>query len=258
MSSVRRLIASGIVCAALCVRPNAALAWHSPTPTPQPTATSRYPTPTAKPTATPVPTPRPTATPTPKPTVTAAPTPRPTATPAPTATPLPTAKPTPRPTPTVAATAIVAPTPVDVCHHDCPDQIRYGKNGKADQMTVRSAFGPGATILDSDSLSITLSNAAGTIYSASLQAGDLSERGNSIIFLDKRAKSGKGFRGGIASVKIQAVPKDLGTRVTIQVYGDLSAASDPTMTLTIRVGDDVTSVTDTWQEMAYGWLRAHR
>jgi hypothetical protein len=204
-----------------------------------------------------VPTPKPTATaaPTPKPTATAAPTPKPTATAAPT--PQPTPSPTPRPT--IAPTAIVAtPTPAGVCHHDCPDKLRVGKNGQLDQLIVRSAFGPDTRILEGDSLSISLKNAGGTIFSASLQSGDLSRRGRNLVFIDKRAKSGMGFRGGIANVKIQDVPKGLGTRVTIEVWGDLSAATDPTMTLQVRVGDDANAVTDTWEEAPYGWFRVHR
>jgi len=230
----------------------------SPTPTPTPKKT---PTPTPKPTNTPTPTPKPTKTP--SPTATPAPTPKPTSTAAPTPiktpTPLPTstAAPTPTRTPTPLPTGIVSATPVSVCHHNCPDKLRWGKNGKPDQLIVRTAFAADAEILDSDTMSISLRDAAGTIYSASLQAGDLVRRGKSLQFTDRNAKKGTGFRGGIASVKIQAVPKNKGIRVTVEAYGDFSAADDPTMTLRVRVGPHVNLVTDYWEETAYGWYRFH-
>lgn len=235
-----------------------------PTKTPSPTATpTKTPTPTPKPTKTPSPTATPAKTPTPKPTKTPSPTATPTKTPSPTATPTPkatsTAAPTPKPTPTLAPTAVATAvaTPVSVCHHNCPDKLRWGKNGKPDQLTIRSAFPFDAEILESDSLSISLRDAAGTIYSASLQAGDLVRRGKSLQFNDRNAKKGTGFRGGLAKVKIQDVPKGKGVRVTIEAYGDFSAADDPTMTLRLRVGPHVNQITDYWEETAFGWYRFH-
>ena len=208
-------------------------AWGYSTPTPKPTKTP-------SPTKTPTPTPKPTKTPSP----TNTPTPKPTNSPKPTSTPRPT------------GTAIVppGPTPVDVCHHNCPDKIRWNK---VDQLIVRTAFPIQAVVSDSDDLSLTLENANGVIYSASLQPGDLLRRGKSLVFTDRGAKKGAGVRGGIAKVKIQEVPKGLGIRVTIEAYGDLSAATDPTMTLKVRVGAHANQVTDFWQETAFGWFRFH-
>ena len=200
-----------------------------------------YPTPTPKPTNSP----KPTSTPTPAATSTAAPTasPRP-------------ATPTPRPTGTaiVPPTPVTTGTPVDVCHHNCPDKIRFSK---FDQLMVRSAFPIGAYIPDDVDLDITLENANGVVYSASLEPGDLSRRGKSLIFIDRNAKKGTGFRGGLAKVKIQEVPNGLGMRVTIEAYGDLRDATDPTMTLTLRVGEHANSITDTWQQTNFGWFRFH-
>jgi hypothetical protein len=223
-----------------------------PTNSPKPTGTPVYATPTPKPTNSPKPTGTPVSTPTPTPAATA--TARPTGTP--TATPKPTGTPTPRPT----GTAIVPPTPastgtpVDVCHHNCPDKIRFSK---FDQLTVRSAFPIGAFIPDDADLEITLENANGIVYSATLLPGDLSRRGKSLIFLDRNAKKGTGFRDGLSKVKIQEVPNGLGMRVTIEAYGDLKDATDPTMTLTLRVGEHENSITDTWQQTNFGWFRFH-
>jgi hypothetical protein len=124
-------------------------------------------------------------------------------------------------------------------------------------MIIRSAFPIGAFIPDNADLDILLENAAGVVYHASLFPGDLSRRGKSLVFIDRNAKKGAGFRGGLANVKIQEVPNGLGMRVTIEAYGDLSAATDPTMTLTIRVGQHLSEITDTWQQTNFGWFRFH-
>lgn len=253
MPRVTRLLAAGVLCTFVLATPLDAAATHTPTPKP-----TKTPTPTPKPTKTPTPTKTPKPTPTPKPTKTPTPTPKPTKTPTPTPKPTKTPAPTPKPTPTVAATSAgVAPTPEAICHHNCPDKLSFGKNGKPDQLLVRSAFGPAAVIEENDPVTITLSNANGTIYSASLLPGDLVKRGRNLVFTDRHARKGLGIRDGIASVRLSPVPKVFATRVTIQVFADLSAAVDPTMTLVIQVGDDVSAVTDTWQAKKYGWYRFH-
>ena len=250
----RLLAGSTIALLAVAVAASDVHAWgYHPTPTPKPTATPK-----------PTKTPSPTATPTPKPTKTPSPTatPTPTKTPSPTNTPKPTATPTPKPTntPRPTGTAVVPPTPVAtgtpvaVCNHNCPDKIRFSK---FDQLMIRSAFPIGAWIPDDADLEIRLENAAGVIYEASLQPGDLSRRGKSLVFMDRNAKKGTGFRGGIAKVKIQEVPNGKGVRVQLECYGDLSEAVDPTMTLTLRVGEHSNEITDTWQQTNFGWFRFH-
>lgn len=269
MAATARLLAATTVglLVGLMTASNAG-AWY-PTPTPKPT-NSPKPTKTPSPTYAPTPTPKPTNSPKPTGTpVSPTPTPKPTNSPKPTSTPTPaatsTAAPTPSPrpatpTPRPTGTAIVPPTPavtgtpVDVCHHNCPDKIRFSK---FDQLMVRSAFPIGAFISDDTDLEITLENANGIVYSASLQPGDLSRRGKSLVFIDRNAKNGTGFRDGLAKVKIQEVPNGLGVRVTIEAYGDLSTATDPTMTLSVRVGEHANSITDTWQQTNFGWFRFH-
>jgi len=122
---------------------------------------------------------------------------------------------------------------------------------------VRSAFGPAAVVLESDDVEITLSNSGGVIFHGTLLPGDLVKRGKNLVFTDRGARKGTPVRGGISSVRIAPVPKILATRVTIEVFGDLSDADDPTMTLQIRVGDDANAIVDTWQATAYGWYRFH-
>ena len=231
----------------------------SPTPTPKPTAT---PSPTPKPTATPTPTPMATPTSSPTPTPTGTPTPTPTSTPVPTPTPTPAATPTPLPT----GTAVVPPTPTptpqgpaDVCHHACPDTIKFGKRGKPDQLLIRSAF-PADVVLDpaNEAFRVVLSNANGVLYDGFLPAGAIGKKGRKFQFIDRAARKGQGAFDGLFKVEVSSAQADAGTRVTIQAYGDLAAATLPEMTITITLGDDVVQRTDVWGTKAYGWINIHR
>jgi choice-of-anchor A domain-containing protein len=237
----------------------------TPTPTPAPTAT---PTPTPAPTATPTPTPAPTATPTPTsaPTATPTPTPAPTATPtptpAPTATPTPAPTPTPQPTGAVTATPAPTPTPLapaDVCHHACPDTLKFGKAPKPDALLIRSAFPPDLVLDPSNEpFTIVLRNANGVIYEGSLLPGDLVRKGRMLQFLDRAAKkTPPGTRDGLYKVQLKDA-NGAGMRVTIWAYGDMSTATLADMTIEIGLGDDTIASTDTWLVKKYGWMNRHR
>ncbi len=200
-----------------------------PTPTPGPTPTPPGPTPTQPPG--PTPTPRPGPTPTPRPTVTAAPTP------------------TPRPGPPQPTAAI--------CHHNCPDKIRLTSG--LDNLNVKSAFGPGTVLSPAtESFRIVLRNANGVIYQATLQPGDLVARGGKFRFVDKGARRGTGIRGGLSRVELSEAKGGVGTRVLIEAFGDLNAATLPVMTVEITVGNDTIAYTETWQQKGYGWYLPHR
>ena len=229
----------------------------SPTPTPVATPT---PKPTASPTPVVTPTPKPTASPTP----TATPTSTPAATPTATATPTPTASPTPTPAPT--GTAIVPPTPsptpqgpADVCHHACPDSIKFAKNASLDQLIIRSAF-PVNVALDPahEAFHVVVRNANGVVYEGFLPAGALASKGKKFQFVDRAARKGLGAHDGLFKVEVAAAQADLGTRVTIQAYADLSGATLADMTVTITLGDDSVQRADVWTTKAYGWINRHR
>jgi len=129
---------------------------------------------------------------------------------------------------------------------------------KPDSLSVRSAFPVGTTIDAADDFSIVLRNSSGVVYSASLESGDLVLRGKTFSFTDRTARSGAGTSDGIFLVKIREVPGNRGTRITVRAFADLSAATEASMTLELRVGDDTITITDTWQPKAWGWQRPHR
>ncbi|HEY8516182.1 MAG TPA: choice-of-anchor A family protein [Candidatus Binatia bacterium] len=249
----------------------------TPTPTATPTPTpivTPTPTPVVTPTPTPVvtPTPTPVVTPTPTPVVTPTPTPvvTPTPTPTPVVTPTPTPTATPTSTPTATATPFVPPTPTptvapppqppaEICHHNCPDTLKFGKKGKLGQLVVRTAF-PVGTEIDplNEAFSIVLSNANGPVYVGELQPGDFVKKGKKFRFLDKGARKGAGIRDGLAKVEISEVPKVGGWRVNLQAFADLDAATLAEMTLEVWLGDDAIARTDVWIKKAFGWQNNHR
>ena len=147
--------------------------------------------------------------------------------------------------------------PASICHHNCPDKIKL-KSG-IDTLLVRSAFPP-STVLDpaAEQFEIVLRNANGIIYQATLQPGDLVQVAHTFRFKDKGARRGQGIRGGLSQVLIAPVTGGTGTRVNVEAWGDLDAATEAEMTLEITVGDDATEVTSTWEKRAFGWLRTHR
>jgi hypothetical protein len=144
-----------------------------------------------------------------------------------------------------------------VCHHNCPDKIRLTPG--LDSLNVKSGFGP-STVLSpaTESFRIVLRNANGVIYQAILQPGDLVARGSKFRFVDKGARRGSGIRGGLSRVELSTAKGGLGTRVLVEAFGDLNAATLSVMTVEITVGNDTIAYTATWEQKGYGWYLAHR
>ena len=98
-----------------------------------------------------------------------------------------------------------------------------------------------------------LSNAAGTIYTATLLPGDLSRKGRKWKFKDRGAKSGAGTRDGLMQVQIKFSQDGL-WRIKVRAFDNLRAADDPTMTVSILVDSDYFESTATFQERSKGYL----
>lgn len=181
--------------------------------------------------------------------------PQPTPTPPPGPTPTPTPpRPTPTPTPAGAGPA-PAPT-TGVCHHNCPDKIRF-RSG-LDQLAVKTGFAPGVALDPANqAFRIVLRNASGVLYDASLQPGDLVLRGKKFRFTDKGARRGTGIRGGVSRVEVSQAPNG-GIRVNVEAFADLTAATLAEMTVQVTIGDDAVAYTEIWQQKPYGWYLPHR
>jgi hypothetical protein len=103
-------------------------------------------------------------------------------------------------------------------------------------------------------LGVTLTNANGIIYAASLLPGDLKKLGKVWMFRDNNAVKGPGVRGGLQVVRIRT--KDhLTFRVDLKANSPLlqQLATLPEMTIQIIVGSDAFQQTATWDQLRNGW-----
>lgn len=146
-----------------------------------------------------------------------------------------------------------------VCNHPCPGRITFRPKRPAhDLFGFQASFVPTQALDPSMStIGVTLTNANGIIWSATLLPGDLERRGDKYIFRDKTAKTGPGTRGGLFQLKLKekpdANPQPGLWRINIRGFADLAAATEAEMTVQIVVGNEAFQRTATWQERKNGW-----
>jgi hypothetical protein len=96
-----------------------------------------------------------------------------------------------------------------------------------------------------------LTNANGAIYRAQLQPGDLKGSAIKFGFRDPSARFGSGIRDGL--YKVKGFLRNGVYHFNVFAYADLSAATLPTMTLQIVVGDDAFFTKANWTRTSRGW-----
>ncbi len=101
-------------------------------------------------------------------------------------------------------------------------------------------------------LTVVLTNSNGVIYKARLLPGDLQRHWSTLSFVDKAAARGQGTRDGLYRVKLKHGVGD-SLVMTLEAYGDFSAATLPTMTVQIGIGDDMFFTKGAWTRRRYGW-----
>lgn len=116
---------------------------------------------------------------------------------------------------------------------------------------------PTGTLVDpeNEALTVTLSNADGTIYTTTLPAGSLIEQRGYFRYTNPAARQ---TTGGFGKVKLYFTPDGQNLRLYAQAYGDLSAATLADMTLTVTLGDDTVVSTATWNPTSNGWIFNHQ
>jgi hypothetical protein len=152
-------------------------------------------------------------------------------------------------------TAVAQELPLPIarpCKHPCLNKIIFGDSAHLDKLELHARINP-ATSIDpvSEPFTIEISNANGTVFTATLNPGDfVASGGQRVIYRNPAARSA----GGLARVQIQ--PRhdaNEGFRVDVLAYGDLSAATLADMTTIIAVGNDGFFNTGTWTQRSYGW-----
>jgi hypothetical protein len=133
-----------------------------------------------------------------------------------------------------------------------PGVIRFAEPGAGqDYLMVHGSLSP-TEALDvlGDSTGILLTNANGTIFSAELAGGSLVARSNVFFkFLDRTARA---TRNGIWKIEVRQRRRG-GYTFRVKAYGDLSAATDPVMTVQWHLGGQVFVNHGTWAKTSRGW-----
>jgi hypothetical protein len=124
--------------------------------------------------------------------------------------------------------------------------------GGHDQLVLHKAVIPGVLIdPPNEDVGVVLTNALGLVFRDRLAAGRITQKGR--FRFDYRNLAARRMRRGIARLTIQERPSRGHFRLTLEAYGDLRAATEPEMTLQIKIGDDVFVKTAAWARSRTGW-----
>lgn len=142
------------------------------------------------------------------------------------------------------------------CNHLCNTKLRFATAASSlDYLVTHGRIVPLSAIDPANEMvSFGLANSGGYFVAVTLPAGSLVARpGGRWIYKDQQAR----FTGGIQSMKIGPRRDALGGyRVDVVYFGDMSAATEATMTMLVRIGDDLFTDTGTWTQTQHGWSYA--
>jgi hypothetical protein len=133
-----------------------------------------------------------------------------------------------------------------------PGVIRFAVPGAGqDYLMIHGRLSP-TEALDvlGESTGILLTNANGTIFSAEIAGGSL-VAGSKVFFkfLDRNVRA---THNGIWTIDVRQRRRGSYT-FHVKAYGDLSAATDPVMTVQWHLGGQVFMNHSTWEKMSRGW-----
>jgi hypothetical protein len=133
------------------------------------------------------------------------------------------------------------------CLH-CPSKVSFRRDGPdffsaAGWVDLGASFDPSANVLQTE-----LSNASGVVLLENLPAGSMHKSKAKYWYRDKPAK----VSGGYFQVRMKP-GKDGLWQFKIRIYGDLSTATVPDMTLRITFGSIVAQGSGTWSQRKDGW-----
>jgi hypothetical protein len=140
-----------------------------------------------------------------------------------------------------------------------PSTIKFGPPGAGlDIFKSHGRVEPGTSVdVRSNFVGFVVSNQHGIVYRGVLQAGDWTSNATSTVFkyVDKEARLGRGKRDGISKAKIRITRGGTSYGYKVQAYGDLSAATDPNMTIQFYLGNPTRtySHSEPWKRTAKGW-----
>ena len=129
----------------------------------------------------------------------------------------------------------------------CPEKINL--RGPVDSLTFQALLTPASPLSPAtEPFTITLRNANGVVFTATLPAGSLKPQGRRFQFRDPNAR----VTGGFTRVTVR--PKGSNWRITVIARGTMSGATLAPMTVELQLGDDTFATVNTWSKREYGWL----
>lgn len=153
-----------------------------------------------------------------------------------------------------AAVAQELPQPITrPCTHPCPNKITFESAPHLDKLELHARINPLSAIDPaSESFTVDISNANGTIFTATLNPGDLkpTNGGKRFSYRNTAARSAGGL------FRVQIAPRHDGAqgyRVDILAYGDFSSATLPDMSTIIAVGMSGFFDNSPWTPRQHGW-----
>jgi hypothetical protein len=146
------------------------------------------------------------------------------------------------------------------CPQPCPDikkdpsTIRFGKNGALDIFSSHGRVEPPAPVnMSISDVGWVLSNTRGVIWSGSLSPSDFrpSPSGVTFRYRNQAARTS----GGIFKALIRITRGGTSYGYKVQAYGDMSAATDPDMSIQFYIGTPPETYihSELWTRNATGW-----
>jgi hypothetical protein len=140
-----------------------------------------------------------------------------------------------------------------------PSTIKFGPPGEGlDRFKSHGRVEPGTSVdVTSNVVGFVVSSQHGIVYRGVLQPGDWTTNTQHTVFkyVDSEARFGRGKRDGISKAKIRITRGGTSYGYKVQAYGDLSAATDPNMTIQFYLGNPTRtySHSEVWKQTATGW-----
>ena len=144
------------------------------------------------------------------------------------------------------------------CRHPCKTAIQGHRRGPGAGFRVDLLVqAPAPVNLATADFVLSLQNAAGMIYQATLTPADFRRPPNRLHFRPIEAGSpGVGPHGGLRKVSILALSENY-YRIQIRAWIDATGATLADMNLTVTLGGESFTRTDSWDETRDGWRLRH-
>lgn len=139
------------------------------------------------------------------------------------------------------------------CNHPCINTVRFAERPPSlDQLQLHAGILPSSSIDPAtEPVSIGLANSGGFFVAVTLPPGSFRAlSGGRWAYNNPTARK----TGGLSAVRIWPRRTPTGSyRVNAFYWGDLSAATESTMTTLVRIDDDLFTDTAAWNQTQHGW-----